>query len=231
MSTTAFDPFGGSFLADPYPHFARLRSGRAGVLVAELGYWVVSRYDDCRRVLREYETFSATNALAPVTPAVPAGRARRWPTAGSARSRRSPTSTRRRTPAPAASPTLAFTPAARRPDGGVRARPRAPSSIGDRLHDGRADIVAALTWELPALVHLPHPRRAGVGRRRGQGGRREPAAVHVRPGRRGRAGANRRRHGAVLALLRGAGRGPPRPAARRLHVRPRAHAGPRRASR
>ena len=56
--------------------------------------------------LREFATFSASNALAPVTIAVSGCSDRRWPTAGSARSRRSPMSTRRRTRAPAASPKL-----------------------------------------------------------------------------------------------------------------------------
>ena len=68
MSTTAFDPFGEAFLADPYPEFARFRTAAPVFWSPVLRYWVVSRYADCKRVLREYGTFSAANSLAPVTP-------------------------------------------------------------------------------------------------------------------------------------------------------------------
>src|SRR5215218_10635738 len=71
-----FDPFGGPFLEDPYPQFAEFVRHRPVFWSEELGYWVVSRYDDCRRVLREHATFSASNALAPVQAPCPhAGRA------------------------------------------------------------------------------------------------------------------------------------------------------------
>ena len=62
MSTTAFDPFGETFLADPYPEFARLRAAAPVFWSPALQYWVVSRYADCKRVLREYTTFSAANS-------------------------------------------------------------------------------------------------------------------------------------------------------------------------
>ena len=68
-----------SFLDDPYPHFAHHVRHQPVFYAEDLGYWVVSRYDDCRRALREFTTFSASNALAPVTVPCPAGadRARR----------------------------------------------------------------------------------------------------------------------------------------------------------
>ena len=118
---TDFDPFGGSALADPYPQFAHFVEHQPVFWSAELGYWVVSRYADARRVLREHETFSAANALAPITPPCPAAARARSPTVASDRSRRSPTSTRRPTPAPAASPRWRSAPPRRR-DGAVRAR-------------------------------------------------------------------------------------------------------------
>jgi len=37
--------------ADPYPHYARLRE-HAPVLRSALGNWIVTRYEDCQRVLR-----------------------------------------------------------------------------------------------------------------------------------------------------------------------------------
>ena len=54
MSTTAFDPFGETFLADPYPEFARLARPRRCSGRRCCSYWVVSRYADCKRVLREH---------------------------------------------------------------------------------------------------------------------------------------------------------------------------------
>jgi hypothetical protein len=65
---TTFNPFGGSFLADPYPQVARFLASQPVFWSSELSYWVVSRYADARRVLRDYHVFSAANALAPVTP-------------------------------------------------------------------------------------------------------------------------------------------------------------------
>src|SRR5689334_22806243 len=75
MEVLDFDPFGQRFVDDPYPQFTE-HVRRHPVFYADaIGYWVVSRYDDCRRVLRDYATFSASNALAPVTVPCPAARA------------------------------------------------------------------------------------------------------------------------------------------------------------
>ena len=145
MATTmAFDPFGGTFLAGPYPHFSRFLAEAPVFWSEDLGYWVVSKYDDARRVLREYETFSASNALAPVTPPCPAaGRAlvgggfRSIPTLTNVDP---PAHTRTRRIAH-----LAFTPRrVAQMEGFVRDMVR--RFVAERLHDGHADIVAALTW-------------------------------------------------------------------------------------
>ena len=150
MSTTAFDPFGETFLADPYPEFARLRAAAPVFWSPELQYWVVSRYADCKRVLREYTTFSAANSLAPVTP--PCARAGAALVEGGFRS--IPTLTNVDPPAHGRTRRiayLAFTPRrVAQMEGFVRETVR--RFIADRLHEGRADIVSALTWELPARV-------------------------------------------------------------------------------
>jgi len=150
MSNTDFDPFGGSFLADPYPQFAEHLKSRPVFYSSELNYWVVSRYEDCRRVLREHQTFSASNALAPITPPCPmalqalgAGGFRSIPTITNVDP---PAHTRTRRIAH-----LAFTPR-RVAAMEQRVRDLVRSFVDERLHDGRADIVASLTWELPALV-------------------------------------------------------------------------------
>jgi cytochrome P450 len=67
MSTTVFDPFGDAFLADPYPQFARFVDAEPVFWSPSLGYWVVSRYDDCRRVMRDYAPSSAFAARPPST--------------------------------------------------------------------------------------------------------------------------------------------------------------------
>ena len=70
MSDVGFDPFSGSFLADLYPHFARHVREQPVSYAGECGYWVVSRYADCRRGLREFASFAGSNALADVLHAI-----------------------------------------------------------------------------------------------------------------------------------------------------------------
>ena len=88
---------------------------------------------------------------------------------------------------------------------------------------GRSDIVAELTWELPALVlfhilgvpasDITEVKEGAKSRLRFMFGRAaDDEQVSIAAG-----------HGPVLAVLRGAGRRSACPATRRLHVRPRAH--------
>ena len=150
MAATTFDPFGASFLADPYPDFARFVEAEPVFWSESLGYWVVSRYADCRRVLRDHSTFSAANSLSPVTPPCP--RAGQALVDGAFRS--VPTLTNVDPPAHNRTRRiayLAFTPRrVAQLEGFVRDTVR--RFIAERLALGRADIVASLTWELPARV-------------------------------------------------------------------------------
>ncbi len=147
---TTFDPFSPEFLADPYPTFRDLVDSQPVFWSDDLGYWVVSRHADCRRVLREYDTFSAANALAPLVPPCPAagaalaeGQFRSIPTLTNVDP---PAHTRTRRIAH-----LAFTPR-RVAEMEPFVRDLVRRFVAERLHHGRAEIVAALTWELPALV-------------------------------------------------------------------------------
>ena len=70
--TVPFHPFGGPFLADPYPQFASFVAERPVFRADDLGYWVVSRHADCKEVLRDHERFSASNTLSPIRPPCPA---------------------------------------------------------------------------------------------------------------------------------------------------------------
>jgi cytochrome P450 len=150
MPMMTFDPFSGPALADPYPGFAELRERAPVFWSDELAYWVVSRHADARRVLREHETFSASNALAPLTPPCPAaGRAlveggfRSIPTLTNVDP---PAHTRTRRIAQAA-----FSPR-RVAEMEPFVRRLVRRFIEERLHDRHAEVVSALTWELPALV-------------------------------------------------------------------------------
>jgi cytochrome P450 len=150
VTTVAFDPLGAAALADPYPEFAQFVERRPVFWSDELQYWVVSRYADVRRVLREHETFSAANALAPITPPCPA--AGRALADGGFRS--IPTLTN--VDPPAHTRTRRIAQAAFSPRRVAQMEPFVRQlvrrCIDERLHDRAAEMVSALTWELPALV-------------------------------------------------------------------------------
>lgn len=150
MSAVDFDPFGGSFLDDPYPEFATHLRDHPVFFDEDLNYWVVSRYDDCKRVLRDYPVFSASNSLAPVSAPCPhaaealaKGGFRSIPTITNVDP---PAHTRTRRIAHAA-----FTPR-RVSEMEDVVRDLVATYLNEHLRDGRSDIVADLTWELPALV-------------------------------------------------------------------------------
>jgi cytochrome P450 len=48
--------------------YARARAEEPVFWAPEIGYWVITRYDDIRAILRDPERFSASNALTPVKP-------------------------------------------------------------------------------------------------------------------------------------------------------------------
>ncbi len=63
-----YDPFQEPLLADPYPFFAWARANAPVFHAHEIDHWVVSRYDDVKRILLDPETYSAANTLLPITP-------------------------------------------------------------------------------------------------------------------------------------------------------------------
>jgi hypothetical protein len=62
-----YDPLDPRVLADPYPHYARLRREAPVYQVPARGLWVVSRYPDVAGVLRRPELFSSAAMAAAVT--------------------------------------------------------------------------------------------------------------------------------------------------------------------
>ena len=150
MTIIDFDPFTAAALADPYPDFARFVERQPVFRSDELGLWVVSRYADVKQVLRRHEVFSAANALAPITPPCPA--AGHALAAGGFRS--IPTLTNVDPPAHTRTRRIAQTAFSPRRVAALEpfVRDLVRRFIDERLHEGRAEIVSALTWELPALV-------------------------------------------------------------------------------
>ena len=63
-----FDPFADGYQQDP-PEYVRWSREQEPVFFSpQLGYWVVTRYDDIKAVFRDHETFSASIALEKITP-------------------------------------------------------------------------------------------------------------------------------------------------------------------
>ena len=67
-----FDPFSEEFIDNPFPFFQRARKEEPIFFDHDMGYWVISKFDDIISVFRDPETFSATIARHPVTPLCPA---------------------------------------------------------------------------------------------------------------------------------------------------------------
>jgi cytochrome P450 len=148
-TTPDFDPFDATFLADPYPSFAAYREQQPVFYSPTLDYWVLARYSDVRAAFRDTSQYSASNALSPVQPRTP--RAAEIMAAGfgsvpTLTNTDPPIHTRARRIA-----NIAFTP---RMVAGMEPfiRELAVRLIEERLQGGHANIVRALTWELPALV-------------------------------------------------------------------------------
>jgi cytochrome P450 len=57
------DPFSEEFFADPYPAHARLRDTAPFVWLTRYGIGAIARYDDVRKVLLDWETFSSARGV------------------------------------------------------------------------------------------------------------------------------------------------------------------------
>ena len=64
----AFNPFEKDYLQDP-PEYVRWAREQEPVFFSpQLGYWVVTRYDDIKAIFRDHANFSPANALEKITP-------------------------------------------------------------------------------------------------------------------------------------------------------------------
>lgn len=61
-----FDPLDEGYLANPYPHFARFRHEAPIFYAPKIGFWVVSRYEDIQRIVKDSETFSNARVQEPL---------------------------------------------------------------------------------------------------------------------------------------------------------------------
>jgi cytochrome P450 len=66
------NPFGPKYLEDPYPIFKAARAEARAYYSEDLGYWILTRYEDIRQVIRDTVNFSADAANAPLRPFGPA---------------------------------------------------------------------------------------------------------------------------------------------------------------
>jgi len=146
----AFNPFTEPFLADPYEFWRQARREEPVFYSPELGYWVLTRHDDIVNVFRDTTAFSATITLDPYVPltegaleeAIAAG-VTPEPTLVN---EDPPEHTRHRRIL-----NEPFTPK-RVKDLEGRIRQLTVAHIDHFMADGRADLVAQLVWEVPALV-------------------------------------------------------------------------------
>ncbi len=74
LSGSRFDLFREPQLSDPYPFFKHLRREAPVFFAKDIGHWVVSRYQDVKRVLRDHENYSAQNTITPIHPLCEAAR-------------------------------------------------------------------------------------------------------------------------------------------------------------
>jgi cytochrome P450 len=149
-SRSLADEFRPFELRDPFPLLARARAEEPVFYSEELDYWVVTRYDDVRAVFRDPETFSSENTQSPYRERPPAVQRLLDEGGFSAFSglsaRQPPDHTRLK-----AFVIKAFTPkrvALLEPE----IRSQATSMIERIVPKRKADLVADLAYDLPALV-------------------------------------------------------------------------------
>lgn len=151
-NAAAFDPFSDGYQQDP-PEYVRWAREQEPVFFSpQLGYWVVTRYDDIKAIFRDNLTFSPSIALEKITPTGPEANAV-LESYGYAMNR-----TLVNEDEPAHMPRRRvlmepFTPEhLRRHEPMVR---RLAREYVDRFIDaGRADLVDEMLWEVPLTVAL-----------------------------------------------------------------------------
>ena len=60
-----FDPLD---LSDPFPLLARARREQPVFYNAAIDYWIITRYDDIKRIFRDCDAYTAANTISPIAP-------------------------------------------------------------------------------------------------------------------------------------------------------------------
>ncbi len=148
----AFNPFGDAYAQDPPDYLRWAREKEPVFFSPELGYWVVTRYDDIKEIFRDHRRYSPSNALEKITP----------PTEAVQKVLASYDYAMNRTlvnedePAHMARRRLLidpFTPAAVREHEPL-ARRLARQYVDRFIDDGRTDLVDQMLWEVPLTIAL-----------------------------------------------------------------------------
>jgi cytochrome P450 len=144
------NPFSADYLADPYPILRDVREAAPVFYSSDLDHWVVTRYVDVRWVLRTSASFSAVNAVEPFTKLCPHAatllREGGYAATPVLTNLDPPRHSQQRRLA-----SVAFTPK-RVAELEPFIRKVVRRFCDERFHDGHADIITDLAWELPALV-------------------------------------------------------------------------------
>jgi cytochrome P450 len=144
------DPFAADFLADPYPALAALREEAPVCYSPVLDMWIVTRYADIEAIFHDHRTFSATIVQDPIHP--PAAEARAVLDEGGFR----PTPTMSNVDPPKHTRirrhNMRSFSARRIASLEPRVRDRAAQLIEQMLAAPEFDVVAGLTFPLPAYM-------------------------------------------------------------------------------
>ena len=66
--TESFEPFD---LADPFPFYVKARDEAPIFYSEELGYWIITRYEDIKAIFKDLDTFSSEITGKPLKPLTP----------------------------------------------------------------------------------------------------------------------------------------------------------------
>jgi cytochrome P450 len=145
-----FDPLAPDQRDDPFPVLARARREAPVFYAEDLGFWVVTRYDDVLAVLKDHRTYSSVDALRsssePLPKEVTDVLAEGWPEMPVVIDTDPPLHSRIR-----GLVTRAFTPK-RVAEMEPRIVATATELIDGFVYEGRCDIVERFAWPLPLYV-------------------------------------------------------------------------------
>lgn len=144
-----FDPLDPDYLADPYPYYARFRKETPVFYAPKIDFWVISRYEDVQRIVKDPKTFSNARVQEPLYPLTPEALEKL-----KAGVRVKPTTSTADPPLHKRTRKHAARAFSARRVAGLEGRIReiANGLIDDIISDGRADLVDRFAFPLPASV-------------------------------------------------------------------------------